>query len=129
MDTWIRIAANIASILTSIIAAGASIMFWANRRSKRTRLEQYLKGKKQTSPDEAFSVTRLMADLGMTEAEIFAASFASRHVVRGIRRDRVTGFAAEVLFQYQDSPKTAQPDLYVFEQGRYRDASSHPGNE
>ena len=99
MEEWLRIGANIASILTSIIAAGASIVFWANKRSKRTRLERYLKAKKERSPNEAFSATRLMADLGMTEAEIFAASVASRHVVRGIRRDRVTGFAAEVLFQ------------------------------
>ena len=104
MEEWLRIGANIASILTSIIAAGASVVYWANKRSKRTRLERYLKAKKR---DEAFSATRIMADLGMTEAEIFAASVASRHVVRGIRRDRVTGFAAEVLFQYREDPKGA----------------------
>ena len=92
MEEWLRIGANIASILTSIIAAGASVVYWANKRSKRTRLERYLKAKKERSPNEAFSATRLMADLGMTETEIFAASVASRHVARGVRRDRVTGF-------------------------------------
>jgi aromatic ring hydroxylase len=77
---WLRIAANIASILTSIIAVAASVVYWMNKRSGRVRLESYLKAKKEKSPTEAFSVTRLMADLGMTEAEIFAASFASRHI-------------------------------------------------
>ena len=59
-----------------------------------------------------------MADLGMTEAEIFAASFSSRRVARGIRRDGVTGFAAEVLFRYRESDETAQPpDVIVFSEG------------
>jgi hypothetical protein len=117
MAEWLRIGANIASILTSLIAAAASIIYWLHKRSRRTRLESYLKAKKEKSPVEAFSVTRLMADLGMTEAEIFAASFASRHVVRGVRRDRATGFAAEVLFQYRETPESAQPDLVVFQEG------------
>src|SRR5215469_10880705 len=116
MEEWLRMGASIASMLTSIIAAGAAIVYWANKRSRRTRLENYLRAKKERSPDEAFSATRLMADLGMTEAEIFAASIASGNVVRGIRRDRVTGFAAEVLFQYREDPKGAisgSPNLVV----------------
>jgi hypothetical protein len=126
MEEWLRIAANIASILTTMIAAAASIVFWANKRSRRTRLENYLKDEKQKSPDEAFSVPRLMADLGMTEAEIFAASFASRRVVRGIRRDPATGFAAEVLFQYRDAHEGSRPDLYVYTDGvRDLDGDAH----
>jgi hypothetical protein len=129
MEEWLRIGASIGSILTSMIAAGASIVYWANKRSKRARLESYLRTKKERSPDEAFSVTRLMADLGMTEAEIFAASVASRHVVRGVRRDRITGFAAEVLFQYRDAPKDANeatsgsPSLFVSQPGLDLDES------
>jgi aromatic ring hydroxylase len=112
---WLRIAANFASILTSIVAVAASVVYWMNKRSRRVRLESYLKAKKEKSPTEAFSVTRLMADLGMTEAEIFAASFASRHIVRGVRRDRTTGFAAEVLFQYRETAESARPDLVVYQ--------------
>ena len=115
MAEWLRIAASIASILTSIIAVAVSVVYWMNKRSRRVRLESYLKAKKEKSPTEAFSVTRLMADLGMTEAEIFAASFASRHIVRGVRRDRTTGFAAEVLFQYRETAESAQPDLVVYQ--------------
>ena len=135
MAEWLRIGANIASILTSIIAAGASIVFWANKRSKRTRLERYLKAKKERSPDDAFSTTRLMADLGMTETEIFAASVASRHVARGVRRDRVTGFAAEVLFQYREDPKgtneatSGSPNLVVSQHGLDLDESAPFGRK
>jgi hypothetical protein len=49
MEEWLRMGASIASILTSIIAAGASVVYWASKRSKRTRLERYLRAKKQKS--------------------------------------------------------------------------------
>ena len=117
MEEWLRMGASIASMLTSIIAAGAAVVYWANKRSRRTRLENYLKAKNEKSPHEPFSVTRLMADLGMTEAEIFAASVASRHIVRGVRRDQITGFAVEVLFRYQDDPKDGAPDEFVYPGG------------
>jgi hypothetical protein len=76
-----------------------------------------------------------MADLGMTEAEIFAASVTSRHVARGIRRDRVTGFAAEVLFQYREDPKGANeetsgsPNLVVSQHGIDFDESAPFGRK
>ena len=81
--------------------------------------------------------TRLfpLPDLGMTEAEIFAASVASRHVARGIRRDRVTGFAAEVLFQYREDPKGANeetsgsPNLVVSQHGIDLDESAPFGRK
>jgi hypothetical protein len=104
-------------------AAGASVVYWASKRSRRVRLENYLKAKKEKSPDELFSATRLMADLGMTAAEIFAASFASRHIARGVRRDHDTGFAAEVLFQYREDTQSAlertsgSPDLIASQDG------------
>ena len=123
MEEWLRMGANIASILTAVIAAAASIVYWTHKRSRRTRLESYLKAQKEKSPTEAFSATRLMADLGMTEADIFAASFGSRHIVRGIRRDRATGFAAEVLFQYRETSEGEPPNLVV-SQVRHSDESS-----
>ena len=106
MEEWLRIGGYIGSMLTSMIAAGASAVYWVDKRSKRRRLEDYLKARKERFPHEAFSATRLMADLGMTEAEIFAASFASRHIARGVRRDKATGFAAEVLSSIERNPRT-----------------------
>ena len=123
MEEWLRVGANIASILTAVIAATASIVYWMHKRSRRARLESYLKAQKEKFPTEAFSATRLMADLGMTEADIFAASFASRHIIRGIRRDRTTNFAAEVLFQYRETSEGGQPNLVV-SQVHVRDENS-----
>src|SRR5262249_10299517 len=91
MEEWLRIGAYVGSMLTSMIAAGASAGYWADKRSKRRRLEDHLKARKERSPHEAFSATRLMADLGMTEAEIFAASFTSRHIVRVFAGTRPRG--------------------------------------
>src|SRR5215813_6053314 len=102
MDDFLPVLANIASILTAMIAAGASAYLWMDRRSKRLRLEAYLKDEQAKNPQEFRSVTRLMAELGMTEAEILAASLSSRRVTRGVRVDKDTGFAAEVLFRYAD---------------------------
>jgi hypothetical protein len=104
MEEWLRTLASIASILTATIAAGASLFYSASKRAKRLRLEKYLKIEKSKSPNEFRSTTRIMAELGMTEAEILAASFSSRHVKRGVRVDIETGFAAEVLFQYCETP-------------------------
>jgi hypothetical protein len=101
---WLQMLASMASILTATIAAVASLYYSVNKRSKRLRLEKYLKIEKSKSPQEFRSTTRIMAELGMTEAEILAASFSSRHVKRGVRVDTETGFAAEVLFQYRDTP-------------------------
>jgi hypothetical protein len=68
--------------------------------------------------------------------EVFAASFASRQIARGVRRDHSTGFAAEVLFQYRESPETAQaqisdnPDLILSQDGlRYIDETGQLGRK
>ena len=107
MAEWLRIGANIASILTAVIAAGASIFYWASKRSKRIRLENYLKAKKERSPDEPFSITRLMADLGMTEAEIFAASFRKpSYCSRSSQRPRHGVCSGGVVSISRKSPRT-----------------------
>src|SRR5215813_12821449 len=93
-------------MLTSMIAAGASAAYWADKRSKRRRLEDHLKARKERSPHEAFSATRLMADLGMTEAEIFAASFTSRHIVRVFAGTRPRGLQLRCCSGIERSPRT-----------------------
>ena len=57
MEEWLRIGAYVGSMLTSMIAAGASAVYWVDKRSKRRRLEDYLKARKERSPHEAFSAT------------------------------------------------------------------------
>ena len=96
-------AANLASILTAVVATGAAVFYWFDRRSKRIRLEQYLKAKKSTnSPEYIHSVIHLMAELGMTEAEILHASFVSRYIVRRTQTDPKTNLATQLLFEYEN---------------------------
>lgn len=93
--------ANVASILTALIAAGVSVYVWCDRRRKRMRLEEYLKAERGC----AHTVVHLMANLGMTEAEILHASFASSHVVHKVRKDYETSLASQLLFEYSEGRK------------------------
>lgn len=93
--------ASVASILTAVIAAGASVYLWCDKRGKRKRLEDYLKAE----CGRAHTVVHLMAKLGMSEAEILHASFASGHVVHKVREDSETGLAAQLLFEYSEEGK------------------------
>lgn len=98
--------ANLASILTAIVAAWAGGYYWYARCTKQKRLEAYLKSEKQINPDgKTHSIVHLMAELGMTEAEILEASFNSKHIVHRTRKDTDTGLAAELLFEYSNDPK------------------------
>jgi hypothetical protein len=99
--------ANIASILTAITAVGASAYYYRNRRLRRTKLEAYLHSEKLKYPDKhTHTVLHLMAELGMTEEEVFRSVFDSSNIVRKIRPDYDTGLAKEILFEYIDKPKS-----------------------
>lgn len=99
--------ANLASISTAVVAAGAAIYYWYDRCSKQKRLETYLKAEKVNNPSgKTHTVIHLMAKLGMTEAEILRASFASRHIIHKTRKDDDTGLATKLLFEYSDEPKS-----------------------
>lgn len=94
--------ADFAAIATAAIAAGVTIYYWIDRCQKRLRLERYLKSKKMTSQTEYIhSVIHLMAELGMTEAEILQAAFSSWHIKRSTQVDSKTNLATHVLFEYQ----------------------------
>lgn len=97
---------NLASILTAICAAIATVYLWLDQLRKRQRLESYLKKEMLINRDgSCHSVVHLMAELGMTEGEILHASFASRHIVRKSRKDDGTGLASQILFSYSETPK------------------------
>jgi hypothetical protein len=102
----LEIAANVSAILTAIAAMGAWLYLWRDRRTKQTRLEDFLRNELHANPDKHTHTTmHLMAELGMTEAEVFRSAFASKHVVRQIRKNPDTGLAAYILFRYSDTPK------------------------
>lgn len=98
--------ANIASILTAIAAVAAWWCYVRDGYRKRMRLENYLRQDLNENPAKHSHTTlHLMAELGMTEAEIFQAAFSSRHVVRNIKTDEATGLAAYILFLYSEKGK------------------------
>lgn len=90
-----------ATILTAIVAVIASGQYYLRRRSRRILLEDYLRTEKDQNPKPAHTVMHLMARLGMTEEEIFQASFDSTRVARKIRSDSKTGLAQEIVFEYK----------------------------
>lgn len=93
--------ANLASILTAVVAAGAAIHYWCDARSKQKRLERYLCAEHDKNPQKCtHTMVHLMAELGMTEAEILRASFASNSITHKIRTDQDTGLAAQLLFAH-----------------------------
>lgn len=76
---YLSAAANIASIVTAVIAAWAGITYLYRRRQKRLRLENYLKTR-TADTNGLIRVIELAAELGMTEAEVIDAAFRSSHV-------------------------------------------------
>jgi hypothetical protein len=102
LEIW----ANIASIATAIVAGGAAVAYWRDGCKKQKRLEDYLRQEKlDNSERRIHSVLHLMSALGMTEAEIFKASFSSQHIVSKIRPNPDTGLAEYILFEYSEAPK------------------------
>lgn len=103
LETW----ANLASIATAIVAAGAAVLYWRDGYKKQKRLEDYLRQEKLDDPSRRIhSVLHLMSALGMAEAEIFKASFSSKHIVSKIRPNPDTGLAEYILFEYSEAPKS-----------------------
>ena len=86
--------ANIAAILTAIVATGAASYYWCDRRQKRVKLEDYLKSEQKVpGGNTQHTVLHLMAELGLTEAEILHACFQSTHIKCLIRKNLETGLA------------------------------------
>jgi hypothetical protein len=101
MDAWLRVLqalADLASIITAVIAAGAAGWYLHQRRQKTLRLENYLKA--ETGGNETRgTVTHLAAELGMTEAEVIDAAIRSRHVERSASPP-LWGAPSMMLFRY-----------------------------
>lgn len=95
--------ANLAAILTAIIAVFGYGKYQLDARCKRKKLEAYLKDEKSKGKDGGQrSALHLMARLGLTEAEILHASFGSNHIIRKIAKDPETNRAEALLFEYND---------------------------
>ncbi len=91
--------ANVASILTAIVAVLAYGQYTLQAQARRWRLERYLKSVRHEGKGQK-TVLHLMARLSMTEAEVLAAGFHSRKVVPKVDTDG-DGKADKLLFQYR----------------------------
>ena len=99
----LEIIAHLAAIGTAAVALATAGWFWLDARSKRKRLESYLKEARGRGKGKGQrTVLHLMARLGLTEAEILHASFRSKVIVRLLDKDPETGFATVLLLQYGD---------------------------
>jgi hypothetical protein len=95
--------ANIASIVTAIIAGWAGGWFFYQRRQKRIRLEKHLKGTKEGGYNLR-PVIYLAAELGMTEAEIIDVAFRSRHIQRVVL-PTIMGAPPQLGLRYSDNAR------------------------
>jgi hypothetical protein len=95
--------ANIAEILTAIVASIAYAAYRIDQHRKMTKLEDYLRREKADNPAKHIhTVLHLMAMLGLTEDEILRASFRSKHIRRAQHVNKDTGLTDEILFAFQD---------------------------
>ena len=94
------IAANWAATLTSIVVVSAYFYYRYERRTKRLRLEDYLKAKKTEKSDkQQHTVKHLVARLSMTEHDVMDAAFRSKNIRCVIKSDS-DGLADTLLFEY-----------------------------
>jgi hypothetical protein len=99
----LELLANIAEILTATVAALAYGLYRYDQRSKRIRLENYLRNEKQRNPAKhTHTILHVMAEVALTENEILRAAFGSRHIERLVHQNQDTGLADDILLRYQD---------------------------
>jgi hypothetical protein len=99
--TWLEVCANIAAILTAIVAGLAWGAYRYDLYRKRKRLEAYLKAEKEKGTDKGQrTMLHLMVRLGLTEAEVMQASFRSKHLIRRIAADPKNDRAEALLLEY-----------------------------
>jgi hypothetical protein len=93
--------ANLASILTAFLAAGAWIYYTDDRCRKRRKLENYLKGEKDKNTDQGQrTMIHLMSKLRMSQDDILRAAFHSQTVKCTVVANKDTGLATQLLFEY-----------------------------
>lgn len=99
--------ANVAEILTALVAAVFYIGLRWRRWSQMRTLENYLRGDKANAKPPFTgkrTVVHLMAQLRLTEDEVYQASFRSDHIRCLTAVDYATHRATEVLFEYVENP-------------------------
>ena len=101
--------ANLAAILTAVIAVFGYGKYQWDAKTRRKKLESYLKSEKEKGGNQGQrSTLHLMARLGLTETEILHASFSSKHISRRVAKDPETNRAEALLFEWYDEKNAEQ---------------------
>jgi hypothetical protein len=102
--------ANLAEISTGVVAGVAGIRVLANAAERRRRLESHLRherAKDATMGREGMrTCLHLMGHLAMTEAQVQAAAFSSKHIKSWVAVDKDTGRADCLMFRYEPAPRS-----------------------
>jgi hypothetical protein len=93
---WLETGANVAAVITALVASVAYGRFLYERRQKRRRLETYLKNDPHRG---GRSLLDLATTLGMTETEIMDVAFRSQRIRRTATSD-LYGSPSKMLLEY-----------------------------
>ena len=109
IEKWkdpLEIIANIAAILTAILAGWFWIYYQYDLYKKRVRVINYLKGEKNKGDQGQRSVRNIMAGEGLTEADVYNAVFSNggKRKIRCHKKAATGGLTQELLFSYKDKP-------------------------
>jgi hypothetical protein len=106
-DAILTIGADVAAIITGVVAVTGGCLYLRNKLSRRSCLEHYLEAERRADEPEAKSGTRsvlhLMGHLSMTEAEVLEAAFGSKSIRTWIGTDE-SGRPDRLLFQSKKRP-------------------------
>lgn len=94
--------ADLSAVLTAAVAVWLWLKFVWVARTRRRKLEDYLKGERSNPAlDQGMrSILHLMSNLSMTEEQIYSAAFSSK-VVSAVPLVSENGpFASKILFVY-----------------------------
>lgn len=102
--------ADLASILTAVVAVGWFALIECDKYKKKKKLEDYLYKKwlvYKAHPDDRnhyrHSIIHLMTELGLTSDEVLHASFRSKKLLRRAGKDKETGMATDIRLQHSDA--------------------------
>lgn len=101
-NDWLAVLANTASIVTAGVAAWAYIQYRLRWAKKVKKLEDYLRNETAAGVDKGErTITHLIRELGMTEADILHCASESKVIDRRISMDEETGQAKILHLVYQ----------------------------
>jgi hypothetical protein len=111
---WLSTCANIAQVVTGIVAGILGLSYVGGRRARRGRLENYLKAVKANDAKGVSvfelgrrTIAHLMAHLAMTEAQVLEAGFGNPKRVKSFpATDDKTGRAETLYFHYVGDEKS-----------------------